>query len=501
MYNSSSDLSAHLLPAELWTVPLTLKSLCGFFAGCADFQKRKIDVGLEDGASVWVCWIDGLISSAEIAESILRPLTQPGRFPVRSQEELFPLLRRGGISCASVTEVTAFSLLSEKLNRGFCAVVFGDLQKALCFEVKSGNTRAVSEPTLEKSLKGSKDSFVETLRTNTALVRRRLATPLLKVLESDLGRKSHTCVALLYLDGVADNALVDELARRLDRIDVDAVSSLGQLEELLADCPRSPFPQLLHTERPDRLARHLLDGRMGLLVDGFPIALVLPVTFAEFMKVSGDGNMNFLFSTVLTVLRYLSLVLALLLPAVYVAITKFHPEMIPSALLQSMIEAKRDVPFSTAAEVIGLLLAFALLQEAGLRLPNPIGDTVSIIGALIVGQSAVDARLVSPIAIIVVALSGICCYTLPSQDLSMAIRLFRLLLLLLAAATGLYGICLGCCLMFLLLSEMSSLGLNYTDPLSGGQGGGFLRLLWRSPQRDIKTRDAALSPNDRRRQR
>ena len=342
---------------------------------------------------------------------------------------------------------------------------------------------------------------METLRVNTALLRRHVATPKLKIAESCLGRKSHTRVAVLFLEGVADGAVVRQLAARLDRIDVDAIVSMGTLEELLVDKPRSPFPQLLHTEKPDRLASYLLDGRIGILVDGIPIALVLPVTFAEFMKVTGDGSMNYLVAAVLTALRYLALLLGLYLPALYVAVSSFHQEMIPTRLLLSIIEAKKDVPFSTAAEIVGMLIAFALLQEAGLRLPNPVGDTVSIIGALIVGQAAVEARLVSPIAIIVVAVSGIACYTMPSQDMGSAVRLCRTGLLLSAIAAGLYGLALFSCLLAAHLASLDSFGVNYTAPLSAQSGGGLLQILLPGPREAQKLRDPLLHPQDRRRQR
>ena len=351
--------------------------------------------------------------------------------------------------------------------------------------------------TLEKSLKGAKDAFVEPLRVNTALVRQRICSPALKTAESFVGRRSRTRVSLLYIEGVAAPETVEELARRLDRLDIDALPALGILEETLVDAPRSPFPQLLHTERPDRFAMHLLDGRVGLLIDGLPVGLLLPVTLAEFMKVTGDSSMHAAVATALAALRWTALALALLLPAVFVAVAMYHQEMIPTRLLQSMIEAEQDVPFSTALEVLAMLGAFSLLQEAGLRLPNPIGDTVSIIGALIVGQAAVEAKLVSAIAIIVVAVSGISCYTLPSQDLAFAVRLARLALLIGAIAGGLFGVSAVLALLLLHLADLDSFGVSYTAPLSENSPQHLL--LRRSARRD-KYRDPLLRTPDRRRQ-
>ena len=266
------------------------------------------------------------------------------------------------------------------------------------------------------------------------------------------------------------------------------------------DAPLSPLPQLLHTERPDRFAMQLLAGRVGLLVDGLPIGLLLPASLADFMQVTGDSSKHYLVATFLTILRYLSFFLAIFLPAIYVAVAMYHQEMIPTRLLLSIIEAKRDVPFSTALEIIGMIIAFELLQEAGLRLPNPIGDTISIIGALIVGQSAVEARVVSPIAIIVVATSSIACYTLPSQDLGAVVRLARLALVVAAAAAGLFGVGLLLCLFLLHLASIDSFGVNYTAPMTDGQPFPLLRLLIRLPKPMNKYRDPKLNTPDKRRQ-
>ena len=468
-------------PETEYALPLRSASLETLFRRCADFETRRLRAGAEGCAELFVCWIDGLISSFEAAEELLRPLSDPLRVGAADAEGVFAALLGGAAICPSVDERTDLDALCEDLTHGRCVLVSDALGRALSFDVRSASARAIAEPTLEKSLKGSKDSFVESLRANTALVRRHLPTPRLKLAEQTLGSRSRTRVAVLFLEGAASPGTVGELARRLEGFDADALVCLGALEEKLVEKPLSPFPQLLHTEKPDRLARWLLEGRVAVLVDGIPIALALPVSFAAFMKVTGDGSMNALVVSLLTALRYLALVLGMFLPALYASVASFHPEMIPTRLLLSIMEAKKDVPFSTAAELVGLLVAFALLQEAGLRLPNPVGDTVSIIGALIVGQAAVEARLVSPIAIIVVAVSGIACYTMPSQDMGSAVRLCRALLLLAGICAGLYGVALGCCLIAAHLSSIDSFGHNYTAPLSGRKGGGLVKLFLLPP--------------------
>lgn len=503
MYKSKYETGPyHPIRLPEYDVPLTAKALRGIFATCADFQMREIAFGLEKNVRLSVCWLDGIVSADEVSTCVLRPLTQSARAAnARDEAQALYAVLHGGVYSCSVKECAAADDAVSALTHGHCAVIFDTLQTALCFEVKSDKARGVSEPTLEKSIKGAKDSFVETLRVNTALVRRRICSPELKVVESTVGRKSATRVAVMFVEGVAPEQTVRELASRLDTLDTDGLVSVGLLEEGIVDAPASPFPQLLHTERPDRFAAYLLEGRVGLLVDGIPVGLIVPVTFAEFMRVTSDANFHFLVTTVIAVLRYFALALSALLPALYVAVAMYHQEMIPTRLLLSIIEAKQDVPFSTALEVMGMLVAFALLQEAGLRLPNPIGDTVSIIGALIVGQSAVEARVVSPIAIIVVALSGIACYTLPSQDMGSAVRLVRFALVIAAIAAGLFGVAAVTCLVVFLLARMDSFGVNYTAPLSEGMPGGLVRLFVRLPKRLDRYRDPLVGAPDRRRQR
>lgn len=502
MYNFSHYYNSyHSLRLPEYDSQIKMDFVNAVFAGCSDFQTREICVGLGDRILISACWLDGTVSGGDVSEDILRPLTQFWRgLQAPDEAAAFNLILKGSVYSYSVRECSNCDELIYSLTHGHCALIFDDIGKALSFEVKTAQTRSISEPTMEKALKGARDSFVETLRINTSLVRRRIFSPKLKLIESTVGRKSNTRVGLMFVEGIADSGTVAEAAKRLDAMDIDGLLSCGILEEAVSDHPLSPFPQLIHTERPDRFSQYLMDGRVGILVDGIPFGLVLPVTFAEFMKVTGDSGMHFIVATGITLLRYIALLLGVCLPAFYVAVATYHQEMIPTPMLLSIIEAKKNVPFSTALEVLGMLMAFSLLQEAGLRLPNPIGDTVSIIGALIVGQSAVEAQVVSPIAIIVVALSGIACYTLPSQDMSFALKLTRLLLLLGAAFGGLYGAALVSCLVTLHLAGMDSFGVNYTAPVSDGQPGGIRRLLLKIPKTRDKYRDPLLNCPDKRRQ-
>lgn len=480
---------------------ISFLSLKNEFSGCSDFQVRGVYPGGQALPGVWLCWLDGVTSFQALSEDVLQPLTDRLRLgELKSPQQCQQLLMTGAVYAAPVKLREVRDDVISDLCQGYCAIVFDTLSSAVCFEVRSTTSRAVSEPTAEKTVKGAKDAFVETMRVNTSLVRRKLKTPGLKCATLTVGRRSATSVAILYLDGIADPRLPAQVQKRLEAIDIDALVSAGNLEQYIVDHPRSPFPQILHTERPDKFAEELLQGRVGLIVDGLPLGFVVPAGMARFLRVGDDKALHFLVASMLTLLRWLSLVLTILLPAIFVAVSMFHQEMLPFRMMTSMIDAKQQVPFSVAIEVLGLLLAFELLQEAGLRLPTPIGDTVSIIGALIVGQSAVEARVVSPVAVIVVATAGICGFTQPSRDMGAALRLARLFLVFMAIFLGMYGVMLALALLVWHLCNLESFGVSYTSPMSEG---GFLPSLYALIQPPLwrdKHRPAALHPKDRRNQ-
>lgn len=484
-------------------VALTAENVAAIFSGCGDLQTRLIDPGLGGDAPATALWLDGIVDGDAVSNDILRPLTESARLGGVSADAAACAERMllGAVYANTAKKRETASEVVDDVTHGWCAVIFGSTGVAVTFEVRTGNTRSIAEPTLEKSVKGAKDSFVETLRINTSLVRRRICTPALKLVNTVIGRKTLTRCAVMYIDGVADPAVVDELQRRLSAIDVDGLVAAGYIEEYIVDDPKSPFPQAIHTERPDRFASQLLGGRVGIIVDGLSFGFLVPAPLTEFMRVSQDKSNNYIVSTALSLLRWMALALSLVLPAFTVAVAMYHQEMIPTKLLLSIVKAKQDVPFSVAVEITGMLLAFELLQEAGLRLPNPVGGTVSIIGALIVGQSAVEAKVVSPLAVIVVAMAGICGYTMPSQDMGAAVRIGRLLLVLTAILAGLFGVAVGLCLLTWYLCGMESFGVNYMAPLSSGRDNGLMRALLRVPKAMNKFRDPDLRTPDRRRQR
>ena len=495
--NYPQDVGFHPESDPIYNCPISPENTEKLFDQCEDFENRRVSAG-GTGPIVFACWLDGVVSGSDVAEQVLKPLTSPDRFgQAKKVEDVIALLGAGGVYGPSMKQAGTMDELVNALTYGHCALVFQNM--AFVFQVKTDQHRAVQEPTVEKSVKGSKDAFTEVMRVNTGLVRSRLHTPDLKLAQTTVGRKSRSTAAVMWLDGVADPDLPRQMLRRLEKLDVDGVIMPDTLDSGLSDAPRSPFPQLIHTERPDKFAALLLEGRVGVIVEGIPVGFVAPAFFPEFMKTTEDASQHFIAASYIRALRWVSLALTLLLPALYVAVATFHAEMLPTKLLLSVIESKKSVPFSTPAEIVGLLISFELLQEAGLRLPNPVGQSVSIIGALIVGQSAVEAKVVSPIAVIVVAVAGIAGYTMPSQDMGTALRICRFVLVIAASLAGMFGIIIGTALLIWHLCTIDSFGRAYMTPLTGSGGGDTGGTFIRHPPWKHLYRDTVINGGDIRR--
>ncbi len=487
-----------LTQEELEKLKISEKNLKNIFSDCGDYESRILQVEANPGLSATAVWLDGLVNTVAVSEDFIRPFVRNSVLAqCKSESQLIDKIMSGQVYYATARRRDKMTDVVSDILMGFVALVFEGIGEALTFDIRSLQSRSISEPSIEKTVKGAKGAFVETMRINTSLVRRHLRSSRLKLRQTVVGRKSHTNVAVFYVEGVAGDASVEEVMKRLDSMDIDGLIAAGNLEQYIVDRPTSPFPQLIHTERPDKFAMELLEGRVGLIVDGLPIGFLLPATLPYFLKVGDDRASHFLVSSFLCLIRWISLVITILLPALFVAMNMYHQEMLPTRLLLSIIEARQQVPFSAAMEVLGMLLAFELLQEAGVRLPNPVGDTVSIIGALIVGQAAVEARVVSPVTVIVVATAGICSFTLPSQDLGGAVRIIRLGMVIVSIALGLYGLILGLILVLWHICSIESFGLPYTHPLSEGYLRESLRVIFRPPLWLTKNRDAAMGGKDR----
>lgn len=469
------------------------RALTAQFENAADFETRKVLCG---GQLLTVLFLDGLTSGGDIAEQVVRPLAQ--MTDEAREEVLYTRALQGGVWCASVKEPESTQQAAELLVNGFCVILFPKSGKALGCEVKTGEKRSPSPPETENTVKGAKDAFTETLRTNTSLVRRHLRTPGLRLTETVVGKRTLTKVTVCWIDRLTDPELPRRMQERLSSIDIDGALSPAAIEEYVTGSRRTAFPLLEYTERTDHFCQGLLDGQVGLLADGLPLGYLAPVGLGRLMRSPEDRATDFFSASMLRLLRYAALGVSLLLPALYAAMAMFHQQMLPTKLLLSIIESKQNVPFSTLLEVLGLLCAFELLQQAGLHLPQAVGTAVSIIGGLVVGTAAVDAKLVSPAALIVTASSGICGFTLPNRELSDAVRLWRFVLTVLAGLWGLFGVTVGLLLLLTELAGLESLGRSYLSPFGRAEVKGALvrpRLVRQ------KWRDGALKPMDDQNQR
>ncbi|MDD2281841.1 MAG: spore germination protein, partial [Eubacteriales bacterium] len=370
------------------------------------------------------------------------------------------------ISAHLLTEVATLGGAVQEVLNGQVLLIVPRQARAWSVNAKAARLRAVAEPETQKVVRGPREGLIEDLETNLTLVRKRLKTPALKIDCRSVGRRSNTELAVLHLEGVADPKVLAEVHARLNKIDIDGIMDSGELEQLIEDNTMSVFPQVGNTERPDNIAAALLNGRVAILVDNSPFALIVPNVLTDMLQSSDDYYERFQFSSLIRILRYVLAFVALLSPALYVAITTFHHEMIPTDLLTNLVHARAGVPFPTVIEAGLMELAFEALREAGLRLPKAVGQAVSIVGALIIGQAAVEAGLVSPIMVIVVAATGIASFTIPAFNGAVVTRMLKFPLLVAAGTMGLYGISMALAIIIIHLSSLRSFGVPYLSPLA-----------------------------------
>lgn len=492
----------HPLKKPQFDLPLNEQNLSHVFENCADYMVRTVYLHGDSQRQVTVCYLLGMARNERLSDYILRPLAQDAQLSQIPKEQLFSHLQYGALYNLAATKRTSLDEVVDDLIMGCCVLFLPGETAALTYPVVTEEKRSVGEPENEPTLKGVRESFVESIRTNTSMVRRHLKAPTLKIQEYIVGRQSKTQVDILYLDGIADQELVEKIKNRLNHIDIDGVEATGNIEEYLVDHLNTPFPTMPFTQRPDRFCQALLEGRVGLMADGLPLAWMLPGTIDQFFKTGQDRAFHWLAASALNLIRWLCACITLLLPGLYIAVVTFHPETIPVKLALSIVAAKQEVPFSTVFEVLIMLLAFEVLQEAGLRLPTPIGATVSILGGLVVGNAAVDAHIVSPAVLIAVAIAGVAGYTMPSQDFASALRLWRFLLAILSSLAGFFGLAAGCGALIYHLSSLETFGVPYLAPFTTGIGNQTHHShIIRPPLPRMKWRDGAQHTKNRRNQR
>ncbi len=470
------------------------------FEDCSDISFRSLLIGGTRPALL--LFTEGMVNLDRLERGVLVPLTQwadPDAVP--KEPDHLPLWLESVATAVSDTGVV------EKVGDVVDAVLGGDsvllidgVGHGVKMATRGWKHRAIEEPVAETTIRGPREGFVETLQINTSMLRRRVKTPHLKIETTLIGRRTRTAVAMVYLKDVANPGIVEEMRRRLERLDIDGIVDAGQIEEFIQDQPTSIFPQINNTERPDRTAAGLLEGQVALLVDGSPTALLAPSTFWSFMHAAEDYYSNFWIGTFLLWLRYGLVIMSVAVPALYVAITTFHREMLPTTLLFTIAAAREGIPFPALFEMFMMELFFEALREAGVRLPRPVGQAISIVGALVIGEAAVQAGLASPPVVIVVAATGIASFSFPGFNLGISFRLLRFPLMLLAGALGLFGISLGLILILVHLSALRSFGVPYLQPITPMGRYGLKDVLLRAPYWLMGHRPSTMHPLNSKRQ-
>ncbi len=478
--NSNSILEKNIVQ-DLQKNLQTLKSV---YANCTDVNFRLFSIGGKIKALL--IYIEGLSNIEEIDKSVLYPLMHEKNDIKESPH--FQTFIEQKLPVSSIKEVQTIAEVVEQISSGNPVILIHGQSSGISVGLAKWEKRAMEEPTAESVVRGPRDGFTETLMTNTSLLRRKIKSTDLKMISLTVGRHSKTKIMIAYMEGICDQTLVEEVTNRIERIDIDAILESGYIEDFIEDNPYSPFPQVLNTERPDVAVASLLEGRVVILIDGTPFATIVPITLYSLLQSAEDYYQRFLIGTLIRWLRYGFFLIALLLPSIYVAILTFHQEMIPSALLLSIAKSREELPFPALVEAIMMEITFEALREAGIRLPKQVGAAVSIVGALVIGQAAVGAGLVSAPMVMVVALTGIASFSIPRYSAAIAIRMLRFPIMLLAGTLGLLGIMLGLIAIIAHLCSLRSFGVPYLTPLGPIKFRDIKDVLLRAPWWKLNTR-------------
>lgn len=453
---------------------------------CADIIIRPMKLGEDNQVECLVVYIEVAVSNMMLEDSVIGKLIN--HFWEISPTDMKTFLENNKLGISDVKELPTMEEAFAAMLAGNAIFFMDGYDQAIKISSKGYPNMGVSEAETEKVLRGSKEGFTDTVKTNSALIRKRLRDTCLKVEERQVGVRSHTMVQLLYVEDLVHQDLLEDIKERLESFEIDGILDSGMIEQLTEEVWYSPFPQFQTTERPDRAAMELLNGRIVLLCDNSPVALILPTTFHNFMQVSEDKYSRFEMVSFLRVLRYLAVLVATLLPGLYLAVIRFHTQILPTNLILSFAEAREGVPFSSIVELLFLELAFELIREAGVRMPGSLGNAIGIVGGLIIGQAAVSANLVSPIVVMIVALTALGSLAIPNQEFSSPFRLLKYMFIFLGGFLGIFGIALGGYLVVSHLAGLLSFHIPYLVPFVAGEltpheGDGILRRPFAKMQR------------------
>lgn len=446
-----------------------------------------------------IVYIDGMADKNLLNDFVLENLMDRDR-SLKKEDFNEETLKNKFLTVSDLNEIDSLKQGIDSILSGDTLMLVNGLNIAYVLSTRLWPARGVSEPSGETVLRGSRDGFTETIRFNTALVRRRIKDTEFKMVSKKLGTRSKTDIVIMYIDDIANENIVNEVFERLDKIDIDAVLDSGYVEQLIEDDEWSIFPQTQSTERPDVVAASLYEGRVAILVDNSPFAIIAPTTLPCLFQSPDDYYQRWIYGSILRLIRVVSLFLSVLLPSLYVATTSFHPSIIPTKLAYFIASSREGVPFPAFVEAIIMELSLALLMESVVRLPKAIGSTIGIVGGLIIGQAAVSAGIVSPIMIIIVSLTAITSFTTPNYEINSAFRIVRFSLIILASIMGLYGIMIGLIVLLVHMIKLKSFGLGYLLPIVNSSKGDLKDLYVRFPIKYFKRRPRFLKPKDKVRQ-
>ncbi|WP_341357922.1 spore germination protein [Rossellomorea sp. y25] len=443
-----------------------LHSISKAIGNSDDVVIRKIKIGKERCMDAGIIYTDGIVDTKSINDFILESLMIDFDYEINdhSEMDLVDRLRDSVVAVGNIQDLNDFETLYSSLFSGHVIVLMNGFKRGVTIDLSGGKDREVSEATQETVVRGPREAFTESLRTNTALIRRKINDYNLWVESKRIGKVTKTQVSVMYIKGIVNDKVLEEVRERLDRIEIDGILESGYIEELIEDKTFSPFPTIYNTERPDVVAACLLEGRVAILVNGTPFVLVVPSLFTQFFQAAEDYYQRWDFSTLIRFLRLISFFIALLAPSIFIAVTTYHHEMIPTPLLISLASQREGVPFPAFVEALMMEVTFEILREGGIRMPRAIGQAVSIVGTLVIGTAAVEAGIVSAAMVIVVSITAIASFVVPSNNMGISIRMIRFIFMGLAASFGIFGITAAFIAMILHLCSLRSFGVPYMSP-------------------------------------
>jgi spore germination protein KA len=463
-----------------------LQELKNMFSADETVMFREFSCMKNPAISFCIAFVDGMSNKDVINSQIVKPIIEAKLETALGINQLLDAISKEVITAASLSSTGSMDDILKALMSGSTILFVDGFNTVIVINTADIEKRTITEPESEKIIAGPREGFIEDIGTNIALIRKRLKTKDLKLKFKEIGTVTETKVCICYLDNVADKKLIKEVEERLKKIDIDSILDIGYIKEMIKDTPATPFKTVGETERPDVAVGKLLEGRVVIICDGSPMAVTIPFLFIEYFNVNEDYYTNYYYATINRMIRWIGFFLASSVPAIYVALVTFHQEMIPTQLLLSISGSRQNVPFPTIVEALLMLFIFELLRETSVRIPSVVGQTISIVGALVIGQAAVDAKLVSAPMIIVAAMTGITSFATPKMQGELII--IRLIFIVAASIIGLYGYIFCVIGMFIHLASLRSFGVPYMLNIASVRPGDEKDVAVRAPWKTMKTR-------------